>query len=81
MQVMRKKNAISAVFLPFRLQKWGYSCRNSGIFRRKAGDFSSGLPPLSLLLRVADPKHEAMPCLLACCSVCVPYAPRARPEQ
>ena len=76
----RKKNAISAVFLPFRLQKREYSFRNTGIFRRKAGDFSGGLPPLSLLLRVAGPKHEAMPCLLACCSVCVPDAPVPLPS-
>ena len=76
----RKKNAISAVFLPFRLQKWGYSFRNSGIFRRKAGDFSGGLPPLSLLLHAAGRKHEAMPCLLACCSVCVPDAPVPLPS-
>jgi len=76
----RKKNAFSAVFLPFCLQKWGYSCRNTGIFRRKAGDFSGGLPLLSLLLHAAGPKHEAMLCLLACCSVCVPDAPVPLPS-
>ena len=39
-KLTRKKNAISAVFLPFRLQERGYSCRNTGIFLPKHGDFS-----------------------------------------
>ena len=76
----RKKNAFSTVFLPFRLQKWGYSCRNTGIFRRKVGDFSGGLPPFSLLLRAAGPRHETMTCLLACCLVCVSDVPAPLPS-
>jgi len=76
----RKKNAISAVFLPFCLQKWGLCAETRGFFAERRGDFSGGLPPLSPLLRAADPKHEAMLCLLACCSVCVPDAPVPLPS-
>ena len=78
-KLTRKKNAFSAVFLPFHLQKRGHFCRNSGIFRRKRGDFPSGIPPFFPLLCAAGPKHEAMQCFPAWCSVCVPDAPHARP--
>ena len=67
----RKKNAISAVFLPFRLQKRGYSFRNTGIFRRKAGDFPtvSHFSPFSCMRR-AQSTRRCRVCSLAAQSAC-----------
>jgi len=80
-QVYMKEKCIFYRFSPFPPAKMGIFLPKHGDFSPKGGDFSGGLPLLPLLLRAAGPKHEAMPCLLACCLVCVSDAPRARPEQ
>ena len=67
----RKKNAFSAVFLPFRLQKRGYFSETRGFFAERRGIFPavSHLSPFSCVRR-AQSTRRCRVCSLAAQSAC-----------
>ena len=67
----RKKNAISAVFLPFCLQKWGHFVETRGFFAERRGIFpaASHLSPFSCARR-AQSTRRCRVCSLAAQSAC-----------